>query len=314
MTEQDRIQQRSGILSALSAYMLWGILPIYWKFLEGAPAPEILAHRIVWSFVLMGIILGFTGKLSAFWGEVRSLVSERKKVVGLVAASLLISMNWLIYIWAVNDGRIVETSLGYYINPLVSVILGVVVLKERLSFWQTVSFALAFIGVLTMSLRFGSVPWVALLLAATFALYALCKKIIRVGAITSITIETLLVSPIALAFILYEGLAGSSAFVGGGLVSTTLFIGTGIVTATPLLLFSNGANRLPMKVLGFLQYLAPTIALLIGVFLYHEPFTAIHAVSFGFIWLALAVFSLSGTSPFIKLEARLTKNTIFETR
>ena len=298
-------EQKAGIIAAVGAYILWGVLPIYWKFLNHVPAQELLAHRIVWSFVFVSGLLVVTGKVGTFFCEVREIIANWRRLTGIVLASLLISVNWLIYIWAVNDNRILETSLGYYINPLVSVILGIAVLSEKLSFWQTISFALAAAGVFYMAAQFGSLPWVAIALAITFALYGLCKKMVGIGAVTSITLETLIVSPVAMAFLIYLHQQGGGSFTEANLIDMLLFAGTGLVTATPLLLFSAGANKLPLKVLGFLQYLAPTIALLIGVFLYHESFTVTHFISFGCIWLALTVFSLSGTKLFKQMEARI---------
>lgn len=312
MTIKAQQEKKAGVISAVSAYLFWGFLPIYWKFLSSSPATEILAHRVVWSFVFMIGILVYTQKLRVFCQEVRELAAQRKRVLGVILASVLISVNWLLYIWAVIDNRIVETSLGYYINPLVSVLLGIAVLKERLSFWQMISCALAFAGVLIMTLQFGAVPWVSLLLAITFALYGLCKKLVNLGAVTSITLETLLVSPIALAYLIYLEQKVASSFSISQWHTAVFFLGAGIVTATPLILFSSGANRLPLNLLGFLQYLSPTLALLIGIVVYHEPFTAIHLISFSCIWLALAVFSLAKTKPFIRLEAKMTKKAACE--
>lgn len=312
MKLRDEQEKRTGVIAAVGAYVFWGFLPIYWKFLSSSAAPEILAHRVVWSFVFMLGILAYSQKLGCFRQELRELAAQRKRLAGVVTASMLVSVNWLIYIWAVNESRIVETSLGYYINPLVSVLLGIVVLKERLTFWQWVSCALALTGVLIMTLRFGEVPWISLVLAVSFALYGLCKKLVNLGAVTSITLETLLVSPVALAYVLYLEQAGASSFSLIQWQTALLFMGSGVVTATPLLLFSHGANRLPLKMLGFLQYLAPTIALLIGVVIYRESFTTIHIISFSCIWLALAVFSLAKTKPFIRLEAKLTKKAVCE--
>lgn len=306
MQNMQSSTQRAGIASAAGAYLIWGFLPIYWKLLY-VPADQILAHRIMWSFFFMVFIILATKKTDAFIQDWRLLAANSRKRIGITLASLLISVNWLIYIWAVNDNRIVETSFGYYINPLVSVMLGIVVLKERLSFWQMVSFIIAAIGVLNMSLHLGSVPWVALLLAITFGLYGLCKKMVNIGAVTSITVETLIVAPVSLIYLAYLGQQGTGAFVPGEWAVAGLLIGSGVVTAVPLLLFASGANRLPLAVMGFMQYLAPTIALGVGVLLYNEPFTHVHLISFSCIWAALAIFSLSRTKPFVKLEAMLSK-------
>lgn len=280
MKDDQTNERLAGIAAALSAYLLWGILPLYWKLVQSVPPQEILAHRLVWSFAFLVLMLLLSGKLQSFRGELGGVLKQPKQTAGVVLAAVLITVNWLTYIWAVNTDRIVESSLGYYINPLVSVLLAIVVLKERLSFWQMVSFALATAGVLNIMLHFGAVPWIALILAVSFALYGLIKKVIHLGAITGITLETLLISPLMLAYLGYVHSSGSGAFGAAPLVITGLLMGAGIVTAVPLILFAAAANRLPLSVIGFMQYIAPTIMLLIGVFLYHEPFTGVHLVSF----------------------------------
>lgn len=296
-----------GIASAAGAYVLWGILPIYWKLVQSVPSHEVLAHRVVWSFVFMIFVLVAAGKLRAFFGEFREIIAKPKKLFGVIMASSLISVNWFTYIWAVNSNRVIETSLGYYINPLVSVLLGIIVLKEKLSFWQMVSFFLALIGVLNMALQFGAVPWVALLLAVSFGLYGLFKKMVNLGAITGITTETLIIFPFALLYLTYIHNNGSGAFGFNTPEISGLLIGAGIVTAVPLILFTKGANRLPLTIIGFLQYIAPTIALMLGIFLFREPFTNVHLISFTFIWAALTIFSLAKTRSFVQLESKLFK-------
>lgn len=294
-----------GIVLAVGAYCLWGILPIYWKQLPNVSAYEILAHRVVWSFFFMFAIILATRSLRQFLDETKQICRNRKKLGGLFIVSTLISINWWVYIWAVNASRIVETSLGYYINPLVSVLLGIIVLKEKLSLWQTVSFMLAAVGVLTMTVNFGAIPWVSLWLAFTFAFYGMCKKILAIGAVTATTLETLIVSPFAVAYLLYVYGQGGAAFSLAMPTTAALLMGAGAVTAIPLLLFAGGANRLPLSLLGFIQYLSPTISLTVGVLLYHEPFTSTHLVSFSLIWLALGIFSLARTKLFIKAEERI---------
>ncbi|HML34873.1 EamA family transporter RarD [Sporomusa sphaeroides] len=294
-----------GVLSALGAYCLWGILPIYWKQLPNVSAYEILAHRVIWSFFFMFAIILATRSLRQFVDETKQICRDRKKFAGLCIASLLISINWLVYIWAVNASRIVETSLGYYINPLVSVLLGILVLKEKLSLWQSVSFMLAAVGVLTMTVNFGAIPWISLWLAFTFGFYGMCKKILAIGAVTATTLETLIVSPFAIVYLLYSHGQGGAAFSLAAPATAALLMGAGAVTAIPLLLFASGANRLPLSLLGFIQYLSPTISLTLGVLLYHEPFTSTHLLSFSLIWLALGIFSLARTKLFIKAEERI---------
>ena len=285
------ITQNKGILSAVVAYLMWGFLPIYWKLLRQAEALEILSHRIFWSLFFLAVFLLLTGRNSIFRAELRVLVRDRRRVCGVLVSTVLITLNWLIYIWAVNDSRIVETSLGYYINPLVNVLLGVALLKERLSTKQYLAVALAATGVLNLTLNFGAFPWVALSLAVSFGLYGLCKKLLGLSPITGITLETLLISPVALIYLFSLEVEHAGTFGCANPLPTALFVGAGIVTAVPMVLFANAANQLPLSLLGFIQYLSPTIALLTGVFLFHEPFTPVHALSFGLIWLALALFS-----------------------
>jgi len=305
-------EQVTGIVSAVGAYALWGILPVYWKFVHNVPSQEILAHRIVWSFFFMVFVLLVTAKLRAFISELFEIIVQPKKLLGIMMAAALVSVNWFTYIWAVNNNHVIESSLGYYINPLISVLLGIIVLKEKLSLWQIVSFFLATIGVLNMTLRFGSVPWVALILAISFGLYGLIKKVVNAGAITGLTLETLFISPFALIFLRYVHNNGNGAFGLDSPITSSLLIGAGVITAVPLLLFAGGAKRLPLSVIGFLQYIAPTLMLILGVFIYHEPFTGVHLSSFVFIWTALIIFSLAKTKSFIRLESMLFKKITLE--
>lgn len=300
-------QRAWGLASAISAFSLWGFLPIYWKLVQEVPALEILAHRFIWSLFAMTFLILATRRIKLFSQDIRAIGDQPRKMFGVVAAAAIITTNWLIYIWAVNDNRIVETSLGYYINPLINVLLGVVVLKERLSFWQTVSVILAAVGVLNLTVKFGAFPWVALSLAVTFALYGLCKKLLNIGAITSITLETLLISPLALVYLTYLHQQGSGAFSLSRPVVDGLLIGTGVITAIPMVLFTAGAIRLPLTVMGFTQYLSPTIALFVGIYLYDEPFSPTHLISFSLIWLALAIFSLAKTKVFLRLATIITR-------
>jgi len=290
---RSSLKVSSGLASAIGCYVLWGFLPIYWKLIDHVPALEILAHRIVWCFLFLLVLLAATGRLGPARREAAAIAADRKKIAGVLAATVLISINWLVYIWAVNDSRIVETSLGYYINPLVSVLLGVVVLKERLTLPQSAAVALAALGVLNQAVHVGGLPWVSLSLAVTFGLYGLCKKMLNIGAITGLTIETLLLTPASLGYVAWLQATGAGALAGGQIATDLLLLGTGVVTAVPMLLFANAANRIPLSVLGFVQYLSPTLALFVGVFVYHEPFSLTQFVSFAFIWAALAVFSLA---------------------
>lgn len=307
MAIEQKDDTLTGIIATAAAYLLWGILPLYWKLVNPVPPLEILAHRVTWSFIFMVLVLLLTRQFRGFWAELSQISRKIKELAGIVVASLLISVNWVTYIWAVNNNHIIETSLGYYINPLVSVLLGIIVLKEKLSFWQMVSFFLAMVGVLNLTFNFGAFPWVALILAISFGLYGLCKKMLPFGAATGLTLETLMVTPFALLYLNYVHNNASGFFDITHPAISGLLAGAGIITAVPLLLFACGARRLPLSTLGFLQYIAPTIALLLGVFIFHEPFTAVHVVSFAFIWTALTVFSLARTRLFMQLESRVLK-------
>ncbi|HZK18311.1 MAG TPA: EamA family transporter RarD [Clostridia bacterium] len=304
MKEKNKLlnDHNIGALSAFGAYAMWGMLPIYWKFLGHVPSLEVLAHRIVWSFVFVVTLLITTGTIGGFFTELYTIISQKLKLLAITAASIIITLNWYTYIWAVANSHIVETSLGYYINPLVSVILGIVFLKERLSPWQIVSFVIATIGVLNMVFHFGAVPWIALTLAVTFAVYGLLKKVANVGAISGIALETFIISPIALSYIIFLHAHGHGSIFAISPMTTGLLVGSGVITAIPLILFANGANRLPLYMVGFLQYISPTLMLIIGVFLYHEPFSAVHLTSFALIWIALAIFSLAKTPLFLHYE------------
>lgn len=290
MKQNDNVKQ--GFLSAVGAYLLWGVLPVYWKLIANIPAQEIIAHRIFWSLVFMLALVAVTNKKKMVYDELRQLQARPAKLLALIMGTVLITLNWFIFIWAVNDNRVIETSLGYYISPLVSILLGVIVYKERLSRGQGIAVLLAAGGMLFMIVNFGSVPWFAISLAVSFGLYGLCKKIAVLSPITSITLETLIIAPFALLYILYLCFQGIASVQGLSL-TFALLVGSGIVTPVPLLLFANSAKYLPLTIVGFVQYLAPTISLLIGVFLYHEQFTVVHSISFGLIWAALLVFSLS---------------------
>lgn len=281
-----------GVVCAGLSYILWGILPLFWKLVDDVPAGEILAHRIVWSLVFMLLILAALRKIPSFTLELKGLVRNRKRLIGISLASIFISINWGLYIWAVNADRVIEASLGYYINPLVSILLAVIVLKEKLSGLQTLSIILAGAGVLVLTFSFGTFPWVAIMLALSFAFYGLIKKMVQVGALVGLAIETLLITPFALLFLSYvHGVSGGGGAFGGGTAVTLLLLLSGVVTAVPLLLFASGAKRIPLSMVGLLQYFAPTIKLIMGVYLFHEPFTDAHLVAFACIWVALGIYT-----------------------
>ncbi|AGA68032.1 rarD protein [Desulfitobacterium dichloroeliminans LMG P-21439] len=279
---------KTGVLYAFAAYIVWGLLPIYWKTLQGVPALEILAHRIVWSFAFVTMLI----VLKKQWGRVGSILRDRSKLLGLVLSALLITANWYIYIWAVNSNKVVEASLGYYFNPLLVVLIGIIVLGERIDRWQIASLALAAIGVLILAFEYGRIPWISLGLAVTFALYGLAKRLVNVDSLLGLALETAVVAPIALIY-LWVGTKSGGVIGDYGMSKLLLLMGAGIVTAIPLLWFANAAKSVPFATIGFIQYLSPTLNLLLGVLVFHEEFTSTHAWSFGFIWVALAVYSIS---------------------
>ncbi|WP_203361474.1 EamA family transporter RarD [Bacillus sp. REN10] len=286
---------KSGMMYAGSAYLLWGLFPIYWKWLGHVAADEILANRVFWSFVSMVLFLVVTKKLGQLKTTLQEIKKKPKQAAALIAASLLVSLNWFLFIWAVNQDRIIETSLGYYINPLMSVLLGVFILKEALSKAQIFSFIFAMGGVLVLTVSYGQFPWISLSLAVTFALYGLAKKMIQVDAAIGLTLETAVVTPAAFAFLVFTYVRGDLSLFSHSVSTDLLLMIGGTVTAIPLLLFAQGAQKIPLYMIGFLQYITPTMTLLLGIFVYHEPFTSIQLTAFCLIWTALLLFSLSQT-------------------
>jgi chloramphenicol-sensitive protein RarD len=285
----ERVRQhRLGIVCATIAFSAWGVLPFYWKALHEVPAVEILAHRILWSFVFIFLVLAIRKRIKP-----RELLKNTRSRNSLIVTSLLIGLNWLTCVYAVNSDRIVEASMGYYINPLFSVFLGIVILKERLNLVQLSAFVLACIGVLYLTLEYGRFPWIAVLLAGAFGLYGLFKKTSNLESLPSLLIETMFLAPLAIGIILYQALVTKGALFNSSPIIDFLLIFAGVVTTLPLYWFAQGAKRIPLSSVGFLQYIAPTLMLLIGVFLYRETFTVAHAISFGFIWIALTMYSLT---------------------
>jgi chloramphenicol-sensitive protein RarD len=288
-----KTEEQTGILYTAFSYFLWGLLPIYWKWLNHVSADEILANRIFWSFWFMIVFLIAIKKFPAFWGMIKGMMNTKKKLAALAVASLLVSANWFIYIWAVNTDQMVEASLGYYINPLVSVLLGVFILRETMTKAQVVSFILAAIGVILLTASYGRFPWIAIGLAVSFGLYGLAKKLIKVDSDVGLTLETMTTAPFALIYLIYLSTKGDISLFHLSAGTDLLLIAAGAVTAVPLLYFAKGAQRIPLYMVGFLQYIAPTLTLILGVFLYGEPFTHTHLVAFTFIWSALTIFSVS---------------------
>jgi chloramphenicol-sensitive protein RarD len=277
-----------GTLATFVAFILWGIFPVYWKALQDVSPTQIVAHRVVWSLLFVVLLLSIQRR----WGEAKPVLSFGNARIFLGTAFLL-GVNWLIYVWAIDTEQIVEASLGYFINPLVNVVLGVVFLRERLFRWQKVSVALALVGVFYLTFRFGKVPWIAFSLALTFGFYGLFRKTGRAESMIGLFSETAVLTPLALIYLISLGMQGHGAFGSFGLKTDVLLAGAGAVTAVPLLLFGYGARRIQYATVGLLQYITPTFILLVGVLIYKEPFTSAHAISFGFVWSAILLYSIS---------------------
>jgi len=287
---EDTGSARAGMAFAVTAYGLWGLLPVYWKLLGDVPAHEILCHRMVWSLAFVGALLA----LRRDWRWLPAIVARPRLLLIFLCTGSILAVNWLTYIWGVNTGQIVETSLGYFINPLVYVLLGVIVLRERMRRAQVVAVVLAGIGVLYLAVLHGSFPWIALTLATSFAAYGLIRKIAPLGAVHGLALETMALFPFATAYLLHASLHGRGAFGTGPPAATVLLFLSGSVTAIPLLLFTAGARRLPLVTVGILQYIAPTLQLLLGVCVYGERFSGARAVGFSFVWCALLIYTVEG--------------------
>lgn len=282
---------RTGILSAALAFLCWGLFPLYFHALNEVPPTQILVHRVVWSLLFLMIVLTVRRQ----WAWVRPLMGQPRVVGSFAISSLLLSGNWLLYIWAVNNGHVIESSLGYFINPLVNVMLGYVVLKERLRRGQWAAIALAACGVAWLAWDAGRMPWIALVLAASFGLYGLMRKTAALGALEGLSFETMLLFPFAAAYVVWLTMNGENSFINTASDSTRwLLVAAGPITAIPLLLFAAGARKIPLSVLGLLQYIGPTIQFALGIFLFHEAFTSGKLVGFLMIWSALALYAAEG--------------------
>lgn len=288
-SNHKKLSYNQGIVYALVCYIAWGLFPIFWKAITGMPSVNVLAHRIVWSFVFLFIWILFTN-YKTFIGYVK----QPKLLLRLGLAGFIISANWGVYIYAVETNHIVEAGLGYYINPLVNVFLGYVFLKERLASMQKIAVVLALIGVAYVTISYGKVPWISLILATTFGVYGLLKKKAKLEAMPALAVETMVVFPFALAFLLYTSTGvDSTPFFTAAAVTNLLLVASGIVTALPLFWFGKSAQVIPLSTLGFIQYLSPTLQLLLGIFVYGETFGTEYLICFAFVWAGLAFYTIS---------------------
>ena len=281
---------RLGMLYAAASFVIWGLFPIYFKALQDIAPGQILVHRMVWSLVFILGVLAWRKQ----WSWIGKVLRQPKVLAGFAASAIFLSSNWFIYIWAVNNGRVIDSSLGYFINPLVSVLMGFLLLHERLRPVQWAAVALAASGVAWLTWQSGQLPWIGLLLAATFGTYGLLRKTAALGALEGLSLETLLLFPFALGYLIVLTLNGHNDFFTASTSTQWLLVAAGPITAIPLLLFAAGARRIPLSMLGLLQYIGPTLQLLLGVWLYHEPFGGSRLVGFALVWSALGIYSLEG--------------------
>ncbi len=279
-----------GIWFAIGAYGFWGLFPIYWKWLTHVSALQLIGHRIIWSCVILLVIVWVTRQ----WQSFRAAIAAPRVLRIYVAAAMVLTINWLVYVWGVNAGFIIETSLGYFINPLLSVSMGVIILRERLRPLQWIPVILAAIGVAYLTIAYGSLPWIALTLAFSFGTYGLVKKLAPLNSLYGLTLETAILFIPAFLFLIFSDATGQGAFLHTGIVSDILLIGAGVVTTIPLLLFASAARRIPLSFIGILQYIAPTLQFLLGVLVYREPFSLTQFIGFGIVWVALIIFALEG--------------------
>ena len=281
-------ERRVGVAAGLAAYVVWGLFPLYFPLLEPAGGLEIVAHRIVWSLLFIALLL----TVRRGWGQVRAIIADRRALLVLAAAAVLIAVNWLVYVLAVNSGHVVEASLGYFINPLVSVVLGVVVFSERLRRLQWAAVGIAVLAVVVLTVDYGHPPWIALALATSFGLYGLMKKLVRVEAAPGLFVETAVVFLPALVVVTALESNGAAAFGHAGVGQAFLLVSSGLATAIPLLLFAAATRRVPLSTVGLLQYVTPLMQLSIGVFVYDEPMPPARLAGFAIVWVALAVFTV----------------------
>jgi chloramphenicol-sensitive protein RarD len=293
---KSKSETLSGVIYAGSAFVIWGLGPIYWKALSGVPPPEIIVHRVIWSFLLLLALI----VLGRFWNAFIRALKDIRVLLALFTTAVILSANWLLYVWAVNNNHMLQGSLGYYINPLVNVVFGVLFLRERLRRAQVFAVLLAAVAVVYLTVSYGEFPWIALALASSFGLYGLIRKIAPVGALVGLGIETMLMLTPATVYFVFIETTGRAAFLKGGIGPDLLLLGTAVLTAVPLTLFTAGAKRINLSTVGLLQYIAPTGMFLLAVFYYHEPFSMAQVWTFILIWIALTIYSTDSVIYFRK--------------
>jgi len=303
-------EDRSGLIAGIAAFATWGLIPGYWKLLKGVSPPEILAHRFVWTSLFLIIVLSWQKR----WPEVKAVLRSRRATLYCLTSGLAVATNWFFFIFAVLIDRVLETSLGYFMTPLVNVLFGAILLRERLTRLQLLSVGLAASGVLYLTFGYGRFPWIAVTLCTTFGLYGLLRKKSGTAAIPGLFLETIMLVPVALGYLVFLKANGTLMFERAEWPLLLLLISSGVVTAVPLFWFGYAASHLRLVTLGFLQYLAPTISFFLGVFLYHEPFTRGHLITFGLIWIALALFTFEAVTRWRSARVRdAMENAVCET-
>jgi chloramphenicol-sensitive protein RarD len=280
-------QHTSAFIAAVASFATWGLVPIYWKLLAKVPALEIIAHRFVWTIVFLGLLLSWQER----WREVISNLRRRRNALFCLGSGIMVGLNWLLFIWAVNIGHVLETSLGYFMTPIVNVLLGAFILRERLSAWQTASILIALVAVSILAFGYGHFPWIALGLCTSFGLYGLLRKQSGTAAIPGLFLETLFLLPLALVYLVVLANRGALTFGPSHISLSVILTTSGIVTAVPLIWFGYAARHLRLVTIGFLQYLSPSISFILGLFVYHETFTRQHFITFLLIWFALVLVS-----------------------
>lgn len=283
-----------GIWYAIGAYVWWGFFPLYWKMLKHVPALQLIGHRIVWSFFALIVVIVIIRQ----WKNFRDSVFNFKVLRLYLIAAVLIAVNWFMYVWAVNAGHIVETSLGYFINPLLSVLMGVIFFRERLNMWQWAPIGIAGAAVLYLTLALGSLPWIALILAFSFATYGVVKKVAPLSSLHGLTLETFILLIPAMVFLIYSENTGTGSFAHNGWLTDLMIIGAGVITTIPLLMFASATKRIPLSFIGILQYIAPTIQFLIGVLFYKEHFSTEQFIGYSLVWIALIIFGFNSFSSY----------------